>query len=372
MLDILPVSHLLLCVLLIILSFSCKDKESDGFLSNSSTPTNTNKDKDSGNSANESPAPDILSRKAILNDNLSLLPYIQTIDNKNFEIDWGDKMRNHYSEKFLMAHKPMIPPDRLFVSPILLNLLSDLTERVVHILEALDITYWAIGGTQLSAIRFSSFMPWDDDADLAVMIEELIDKQTDFTDTLSRHGLSLAWRRCLNEYPDNSHCKVRYTPDEKLNRISHLHPDMVQKEVEALTNTLHVDVDLFPFISKGSRYIHADPYWQKAYHDHFGNELGDEYSDIFPLKRLYLNNFTLNGMNNPDKLNRGWYGGGDILYKFHMTNHLNAKYNPIVIENIKDYPAFLELIDDYLRFCFGDKYQGMPSPLSSILLEKQE
>jgi hypothetical protein len=54
-----------------------------------------------------------------------------------------------------------------------------------------------------------------------------------------------------------------------------------------------------------------------------------------------------------------------------MTNHLNGQFSPVNIDSIKDYPAFLELIDDYLRFTFEEKYQGMPEPFSDILEEYQ-
>jgi hypothetical protein len=48
------------------------------------------------------------------------------------------------------------------------QMLKDLTE----VLDEAGVTYWAEGGTLLGAVRHRGFIPWDDDADIGVPIEE--------------------------------------------------------------------------------------------------------------------------------------------------------------------------------------------------------
>ena len=48
----------------------------------------------------------------------------------------------------------------------------DIFLKVNEICERNNLTYYAIGGTCIGAVRHQGFIPWDDDLDIAVPIEE--------------------------------------------------------------------------------------------------------------------------------------------------------------------------------------------------------
>ena len=57
--------------------------------------------------------------------------------------------------------------------------MNDLQKKILDIFKAVakickdhDITYYAIGGTAIGAVRHQGFIPWDDDLDIAIPIEQ--------------------------------------------------------------------------------------------------------------------------------------------------------------------------------------------------------
>ena len=54
------------------------------------------------------------------------------------------------------------------------DLLVDMLKRLQPIFQEYDIQYWAASGTLLGAVRHHGFIPWDDDMDLLVPIDDFI------------------------------------------------------------------------------------------------------------------------------------------------------------------------------------------------------
>ena len=57
--------------------------------------------------------------------------------------------------------------------------MNELQKRILDIFKAVakickenGITYYAIGGTAIGAVRHQGFIPWDDDLDIAIPIEQ--------------------------------------------------------------------------------------------------------------------------------------------------------------------------------------------------------
>ena len=58
-------------------------------------------------------------------------------------------------------------------------MMNELQKKILDIFKAVSkickehgITYYAIGGTAIGAVRHQGFIPWDDDLDIAIPIEQ--------------------------------------------------------------------------------------------------------------------------------------------------------------------------------------------------------
>ena len=68
--------------------------------------------------------------------------------------------------------KPRIEPDGAAVNEVQSKLLK-MYEDIREVLDRNGIAYYAFFGTALGAVRHNGFIPWDDDMDLAVWIEDI-------------------------------------------------------------------------------------------------------------------------------------------------------------------------------------------------------
>lgn len=74
-----------------------------------------------------------------------------------------------------------------------------LLPKVIDIFESYSINYWLEGGTLLGIHRENRLLPWDDDIDISVHIDQ-IDKFEDLIKSLKKNGLRVRVRR----FTDNS------------------------------------------------------------------------------------------------------------------------------------------------------------------------
>lgn len=73
----------------------------------------------------------------------------------------------------------------------IVKLLYQLMHDVDRLFEIHDISYWAIGGTALGAVRHKGIIPWDDDLDISIDVHD-VKKLTKMKNELKKCGLCLA------------------------------------------------------------------------------------------------------------------------------------------------------------------------------------
>lgn len=80
----------------------------------------------------------------------------------------------------------------------------ELLEQFMDICENHGLRYYAIGGTLLGAVRHKGFIPWDDDIDVGIRVEELDQFEALVREHLPKHlpdGFELVQSGANNPYP---------------------------------------------------------------------------------------------------------------------------------------------------------------------------
>lgn len=197
----------------------------------------------------------------------------------------------------------------------LLNAVRNMLRDIDTLLNNNQITYWIDGGTLLGAVRHKDIIPWDDDGDLVILVEDE-DNFLTLQPKLNQlgYGLSKTW------------CGYKIFP---LNGTDIKYWNRNWKWDDA-DKDIQVDERFdykFPFIDV----MLIDKYNDKIYH--FFNEkvrrvwpnYYHETKDIFPLKRYKFSDFELTGPNDPIPYLDRSYGNDwpDTAYKEY--DHENQK-----------------------------------------------
>ena len=105
----------------------------------------------------------------------------KSLNGRDFSMKLSDDFIQLYQSQTSVSTKPLTPINRLFLDPINLLILNKLTQKAVEVFEENNVTYWAYGGTMLSADRFNSLMPWDDDSDFGFDLSDYRNNNTSDT-----------------------------------------------------------------------------------------------------------------------------------------------------------------------------------------------
>ncbi|QKF94458.1 phosphorylcholine metabolism protein LicD [Fadolivirus algeromassiliense] len=203
---------------------------------------------------------------------------------------------------------------KINTSKEILDTIRKMLKDIDHILDTNHITYWIDGGTLLGAQRHQDIIPWDDDADIAILVrDELNFKSLEPQLNNIGYGLSKTW--CgYKIFPLNGK-EIKYW--NRNWQWSEQSKDIQEHE--------RFDYK-FPFIDVivvdryGDRYHYVDEkvrrVWPNYYHDE---------KDLFPLKRYRFSDFELTGPNNPvPYLNRS-YGNDWSHTAYRQYDHENQK-----------------------------------------------
>ena len=176
---------------------------------------------------------------------------------------------------FSALDPPAAPPmQTLFTPKDKLAAVKTLLRRVVRVLDAAGIEFWAQGGTMLGIVRHGGMMQWDDDADLAYRLgssgEDLVGATKT---TFAGEGLTLQRNRT------NAYWQVGTNAEGEV--ISPIH------------------VDIFSYMLEGggpsAKYVLGDPRFRDEDPSSVGAHCNTKYSpdELFPLKSVSFYDYSL-------------------------------------------------------------------------------
>lgn len=176
--------------------------------------------------------------------------------------------------------------------------LVKLFKQCIKIIEDNNIEYWIIGGTLLGSIRDKGLISWDDDADIAIM-KENINKILLLKDEFKKHNIGIvSWFGGYKLYDLNG-------------------TDIKGKNFK------------FPFIDIFTEIKKNDIYMFESFEANIRWPLEKyKYDDIYPLKRYDFEDFQVYGPNKGlemiNKIYSGWQH--TALKTYDHTTHTNIEY----------------------------------------------
>jgi hypothetical protein len=146
--------------------------------------------------------------------------------------------------------------------------LLEVLEYVGNLLEQHGITYWLDYGTLLGAVRHRDLIPWDGDADLGIL-EDDVERVAALVPVIERDGYSL----------DQSHpavLRIHYSP------VNHRHVDLIPwRDEDGVLHDRHAPDDQWPGMSGSAAFprrfieelttlpVHGRLYPAPAHYDEF-------------------------------------------------------------------------------------------------------
>lgn len=224
------------------------------------------------------------------------------------------------------------PLQSVSMTPKATRMLYDAFGKLVEILEAHHIDYWACCGTLLGAVRHEGVIPYDDDVDIFVH-EKDADRIFALKEQLKKVGLGI--------YQDRTSImvyKLEGIPVRPKRRSFQLVPGVwfVRRKVEKFPF-----IDLYITKVEDGKYIHANPRARRV----FPKEIFLE-SDIYPLKEYQFGPLRVKGPHNPLTHLISTYGPDWNKFLVFTSNHSASR-------SIK---FKLPLTPDLAKYCF--RYKG--------------
>lgn len=216
-----------------------------------------------------------------------------------------DKINYLFDSKYKICENKEIQNIKLLNNDKV-NKILDLLKIGVNFLEKNNITYWLDGGTLLGAQRNNKFIPWDDDADLAIPIDSYIKLKQ----IIKKYPLSvendIKYRIC-DEF--NIKFMEMMNKDDNFSFLIKIYP----KE------NIDVFIDLILYITDGKTYYPNSSIWKNRYFYKVEN--------IYPLKKINFENNLFWCVNKPEQyLNSGYHFWKHLIVASHAHYDEIKKY----------------------------------------------
>ena len=215
------------------------------------------------------------------------------------------------------------------------NLLYTTMKYLNDILLKNDIGYWVTGGSLIGAIRHRGIVPWDDDGDICIMIND-VSKLRKLIPKFKKDGYNL--EEGTTDQDD----------DTKAMECTTKHNSCTWFLESTKPHSLGVDIFVMERI--GPLITYADPYWRIA--SNGGKKCYFLYNMVFPLVPVRFGNF--------------W-----IMTPFNAVEHLNQCYGVdwnSVSQRLFDHREGKWIDSKKIRMEPGD-YETIPPPLSTCELK---
>lgn len=242
------------------------------------------------------------------------------------------------------------------------TLLLDIGKQFHEICVRNNIQYWMLGGTQLGAVRYGGFIPWDDDMDFGVLDED--------------------WERLVEalnkELPDIYRCRTRVNYTDMISNTlkiedvrTLINPTNNSQKVE---ENIGVNIDIFPLVYTNGRKdvfsrnwfiarLITIQYWR--FYDYSNMGFTSLLSNLVKLFGFWLqrNDITrfINRFMLPSKGNyiANFWGSWtlkEIIHKDVFGSPKLQKFEDTEFYGVSDVHAYLEhLYNDYMSLPPADK-----------------
>jgi lipopolysaccharide cholinephosphotransferase len=128
--------------------------------------------------------------------------------------------------------------------------LYDLMMKVDCLFKQHDLSYWAMSGTLLGAVRHEGVIPWDDDLDVAICAEDIPSLEK-LEGMLADMGLGMAY------YSESQFYKIFPLDGEPIFKKGEVRP------------WRYPFIDIFPFVVVGDKRIYMSEVWRKRQPNEF-------------------------------------------------------------------------------------------------------
>lgn len=270
-----------------------------------------------------------------------------------------------------VAENPKVSAQKCDVKQCLSNRfvlkgIDKLLQDTDEVLKDLGVRYWLEGATLLGALRFQSYIPWDDDADIDVFAKDFEPLLPEFRRRLELKGYRLVeYGGYLGISP--GFWQILFTNESYRRHVLDVDPDVSLDEADRLAaeyiaNDDLPHLDVFPYDCDSNlvecrvRTSISTAAIQKGLpYDAFAPAGTQPQPTLSILGKQYPvpNNI-------PEFLN-AWFGIRDAKDVVLSSVHLGPCKTPLRFRDITKHKELLRYFKEYLTFVFGSDFKGFPS-----------